>query len=666
MAPPTDTVAGLNALLHGLSLEPMPESASPTALTRPVEIWRSYLVEFLSKLTILNCDASTIREAIASTTETSLGDLTLILPRLKLQNVDNKALNRLAFSVAAQLPFSSLFLAPRVDDIQLRMKFSPDTLPRLLLPYIADRKSAYGFDLSQGLRDPKEPKKGKKKVIIEFSSPNLATGFSGNNLRSTLLGNFIANLYEAMGWEVVRLNYLADWGKHIALLVGGYKRFGSEKKLQQEGSIHLLDVYAQMEGLFKPVQDPKGKAKQGEKCASPVEDKTIGVERDETFKRMESGDGETMKLFHHFRDITIEDLRVEYQRLGIGFDEFSGESQVRPSTITKVENALQEKGILKESNGSWVIDWAKHTGKKGLSTQTIRGRDGATRYPLRDVAAALEREEKFTFDKMVYVTSSAQDSHFQQVFSALELMGRRDLIEKLQHMSFGAMQGLEGNSLREILDNCEARMRDAMNMEHDEDDVDGSAAERITNNAMVGALLAQELSRKKSHSYTFELKKLTSFSSHSGPMLQGCHTRLTALINELRTEGAETSEIDYAGLKDPDCANLLRVMAQFPDVVVAVYKSAEPHSLLGYLYRLMDSLSLVVPHPDEEDDEEDDEDERGSVQTVQQESSRGEKEARLVLYQNARQVLGNGMKLLGFPLDLQDVVVEFTSDSARL
>ncbi|RSL99184.1 hypothetical protein CEP52_009880 [Fusarium oligoseptatum] len=642
MASPTDTVAGLNALLHGLSLEPIPESASPTALTRPVEIWRSYLAEFLSKLTILNCDATTIREAIASTTETSLGDLTLILPRLKLKDVDNKALNRLAFFCSSAAPFLIPVLGTK-----------------------ADRKSAYGFDLSQGLRDPKEPKKGKKKVIIEFSSPNLATGFSGNNLRSTLLGDFIANLYEAMGWEVVRLNYLADWGKHIALLVGGYKRFGSEKKLQQEGSIHLLDVYAQMEGLFKPVQDPKGKAKQGEKCASPMEDKTIGVERDETFNRMESGDGETMKLFHHFRDITIEDLRVEYQRLGIGFDEFSGESQVRPSTITKVENALQEKGILKESNGSWVIDWAKHTGKKGLSTQTIRGRDGATRYPLRDVAAALEREEKFTFDKMVYVTSSAQDSHFQQVFSALELMGRRDLIEKLQHMSFGAMQGLEGNSLREILDNCEARMRDAMNMEHDEDDVDGSAAERITNNAMVGALLAQELSRKKSHSYTFELKKLTSFSSHSGPMLQGCHTRLTALINELRTEGAETSEIDYAVLKDPDCANLLRVMAQFPDVVVAVYKSAEPHSLLGYLYRLMDSLSLVVPHPDEED-EDDDEDERGSVQTVQQESSRGEKKARLVLYQNARQVLGNGMKLLGFPLDLQDVVVDFTSDSARL
>ncbi|UPK89201.1 hypothetical protein LCI18_000136 [Fusarium solani-melongenae] len=662
MASPTNTVAGLNALLHGLSLDPMPKSASPIALTRPVEIWRSYLAEFLSKLSILNRDAITIQEAIASTTETSLGDLTLILPRLKLKDVDNKALNRLAFSVAAQLPFSSLFLAPRVDDIQLRMTFSPDTLPRLLLPYIADRKSAYGFDLSQGLRDPKEPKKGKKKIIIEFSSPSVATGFNGNNFRSTLLGAFIANLYEAMGWEVVRLNYLADWGKQVSLLAAGYKRFGSEKRLQQERSIHLLDVYAQMNGLFKPVQDLKGKAKQGETCVSPVEDKTIASERDEIFKKMEDGDNEALKLSSHFRDITIEDLNVEYQRLGITFDEYSGESQVRPATITEVENTLKEKGILTESNGSWVIDWTKHTGKKGFSTQVIRGRDGATRYPLRDVAAALERQEKFAFDRMIYVTSSSQDSHFQQVFAALELMGRRDLSEKLQHMSFGAMQGLETNSLREVLDNCEGKMRDAMNMEHDDDDVDGSAAERITNNAMVGALLAQEMSKKKSHGYTFELKKLTSFSSHSGPMLQGCHTRLMALINELRAEGVEGSEIHYATLKDPDCANLLRIMAQFPDVVAATYKSAEPHSLLGYLYRLMDSLSLVVPHPDEEDDE----DERGSVRTVQQEASRGEQKARLVLYQNARQVLENGMILLGFPLDLQDVAVDFGSDSARL
>lgn len=542
------------------------------------------------------------------------------------------------------------------------MTFSPETLPRLLFPYIADRKSTYGFDHSHGLRDPKEPKKGNKKVIIEFSSPNVATGFNGNNLRSTLLGDFIANLYEAMGWEVVRLNYLADWGKHIALLVAGYRRFGSEKKLKQEGSAHLLDVYAQMDSLFRPMQDPKGKAKQGDKCASPVEDKTIAAERDEIFKKMKDVSNEDLKISNSFRDIAIEDLKAEYGRLGIRFDEYSGESQVLPATITKVENTLRDKGILKESNGPWTIDWAKHTGKKCFSTQVIRGRDGATRYPLRDVAATLEREEKFAFDKMIYVTSSAQESHFQQVFMALKLMGRSDLSDKLQHMSFGAMQGLEGNSLREILDTCEARMRDAMNMENDEDDFDGSAAERITNNAMVGALLAQEMSKKKNHSYTFELKKLTSFSSHSGPMLQGCHTRLTALINELRAEGVEASEIDYAALKDTDCSNLLRVMAQFPDVVAATYKSAEPHSLLSYLYRLMDSLSLVVPHPDEDDDE----DERGSVRTVQQEASRGENKARLELYRNARQVLENGMKLLGFPLDLQEITVDFGNDSARL
>ncbi|KAM0427810.1 hypothetical protein ACHAPT_007267 [Fusarium lateritium] len=662
MASPTNTLGGLNALLQGLSLEPLPKSASPYAMSRPVEIWRSYLVEFLSKSTALNADAATIQEAIASTTETSLGDLTLILPRLKLKNVDNKALNKLAFSVAAQLPFSSLFLAPRVDDIQLRMTFSPDTLPRLLLPYIDDRKSTYGFNLSQGLRDPNEPKKGKKKAIIEFSSPNVATDFNGNNLRSTLLGEFMANLYEAMGWEVIRLNYLADWGKHIGLLAAGYKRFGEEERLQQERSSHLLDVYIQAEKLFGPVQDPKGKVKQGEKSPAPVQDKTLAAERDEFFKKMEDGDSEALKLCKQFRDIAIEDLKVDYQRLGIRFDEYSGQSQVQPATIAKVEEVLKDKGVLKEKNGAWVMDGAKQTGKKGLSTQVIRGRDGATRYPLRDVTAALDREEKFAVDKMIYVASTTMDTHFQQVFTALELMGRPDLAEKLQHASFGAMQGLGGISLREMLESFEAKMRYAMNMEHDEDDVDGIAAQRITNNAMVGALLAQEMSKKKSHSYTFDSGKLTSFSSHSGPMLQGCHTRLTALINELRTEGVEDFEIDYAVLKDTDCANLLRVMAQFPDVVAATYKSLEPHSLLGYLYRLMDSLSLVVPHPEEEDDE----DESDGFATPKPMQSRGEKKARLMLYQNARQVLENGMKLLGFPLDLQDVAVGLIMDNARL
>ncbi|KAM6505484.1 hypothetical protein FSOLCH5_014697 [Fusarium solani] len=530
------------------------------------------------------------------------------------------------------------------------MFFSPGILPRLLLPYISDRKSAYGHDSSQGLQDPNEPGLGRKKVIVEFSSPNIASDFDGNHLRSTFLGAFIANVYDAMGWEVVRLNYLGDWGKHIGLLAAGYERFGSEEKLRDNRVGHLLDVYAKVEELFRPEQDARDKAKQDGQSTADVEGKGIFAERDAFFKKMEDGDETALASWKRFRDITIEDLNLGYQRLGIRFDEFSGESQVQPATIVKVEDTLKEKGVLKESDGSWMIDFVKHAGKKGLGTQIVRGRDGATRYLLRDIAAVVDRKEKFIFDKMIYVVSSRQDNHFQQLFTALELMGLSGLRDRLHHISFGPIQGLEGNLLGGILDRCEARMCDALKEEQGEGGVDGTAAESITNVASISALLAQDMSGKRSHGYTFEPKKMASFGFHSGHMLQVCHARLTALIAELRTDDVEAADVDYTALTDDDSADLLRIMAQFPDAVSSTYKSLEPHTLLGYLYKAMDPLSAILPRPEEQEGNEENGHGEGPSE-AEQEGSPGEKKAKLVLFQNARQVLENGMKLLGFPVD---------------
>ncbi|KAM5371199.1 hypothetical protein ACJZ2D_008119 [Fusarium nematophilum] len=642
MAWPTSTLVGLNALLKGLSLEPMPECAKAHALTKPVEIWRSYLAGFLSNSALLDCDAAAIHEAISSTTETSLGDLTLILPRLKLKDVDKDGLEKLAFDIGKQFPASSLFLTPWVDGVYLRMFFAPDILPRVLLPYISDRGSKYGYDSSQGLRDPRAPSQGRKRVVVEFSSPNIASDFDGNHLRSTLLGAFIANVYEAMGWDVVRLNYLGDWGKQIGLLAAGYARYGSEEKLRDEKVGHLLDLYAKIGELFRPEQDTRDKAKHDRLSTADVESKGIFAERDAFFKKMEDGDKAALALWMRFRNITIEDLRVGYERLGVRFDEFSGESQVRPTTMFKIEDSLREKGVFEESDGSWIIDFVKHSSKKGLGTQVVRGRDGATRYLLRDMAAVLDRSDKYAFDKMIYVVSSRQDSHFQQLFTALELMDLPDLRDKLQHVNFGAIQGLEGKLLGGILDRCEARMREALTTQQGE-----GAAESISGEAVISALLAQDMAGKRIHGYAFEPEKMTSFGFHSGLMLQVCRARLTALVDEVRTDEVEGAEADYAALGDDDSADLLRIMAQFPDVVSATYKTLEPHTMLGYLYKVMDCLSQILPRPEEDEGGS----EGGSGSEGQEKGGLGERKAQLVLYQNALQVLENGMRLLGFPVD---------------
>ena len=134
--------------------------------------------------------------------------------------------------------------------------FRSKTLPRLLLPYVNDRKDSYGKDPSVGLRDPCSPDLGRKRLVVEFSSPNIASEFHGKHLRSTILGAYIANLYENMGWEVVKINYLGDWGKQIGLLGAGWERFGSEEQFQADPMGHMLGVYNQIDQLSISAKAP--------------------------------------------------------------------------------------------------------------------------------------------------------------------------------------------------------------------------------------------------------------------------------------------------------------------------------------------------------------------------------------------------------------------------
>ena len=551
--------------------------------------------------------------------------------------------------------------------MHLRFLFSSKTLPRLLLPYIGSRKADYGRDVSQGLRDPADPCKGRKKIIVEFSSPNVANDFNDAHLRSTLIGAFVSNMYECMGWDVVRLNYLGDWGKQIGLLAVGWQRFGLEDDLEGPDPLgHLLGVSSKIEEEFKPELLASKKAKEEGLNTAEIEGQGIFAERDAFFKRMEEGDEAALALWKRFRAITISDLTMAYQRLGIKFDEYAGESQVKPETVAEVESVLKEKGVLEESDGSWIVDFAKHGAKNGLGTTIIRGRTGSTTYLLRDIAAALDRERAYGFDKMVYVVSARQETHFLQLFAALDLLGRSDLRENVQRVSFGRIQGLsehlkDARSLSAILDGSVRLMQDAVAADAategdagEEGKADGETTAAVVRDAaVVSAILAQDMFGKRGHPSVFDPRHMTLFDAHTGPKLQVCYAQLSAAITGLSAqEGVEAAEVDYDSLQGEDAADMLRLMAQYPDVIALTFKLLEPHTLLTYLFRLGDcvSASLIGAGPDGGEGEEGEEAGSSSPAPAQEAPSAGEKKARLVLYENARQVLENGMKLLGFPI----------------
>lgn len=361
----------------------------------------------------------------------------------------------LAKELAEKFPETDLVHKPTATGPQLQFFFKGAALTQTVLSRVLNEKAAYGTNGNQGLKDPSDPSKGKKKIIIEFSSPNIAKPFHAGHLRSTIIGGFLANLYTVMGWDVIKMNYLGDWGKQYGLLANGFKKFGNEEALKKDPINHLFDVYVEINKIVKnqegPIKEAKEKIKQKQEknedtSAEESElDELLKDSEDEKarnyFKSMEEKDAEALALWRRFRDLSIAKYKQTYARLNIDFDVYSGESQVKAESMTKAYNAMKAAGVAEESDGAVIADFTKHGAKK-LGKAIIIRKDGTPLYLTRDIGAIVERDEQYHFDKMIYVVASQQDLHLAQLFKITELSGHKDLASRCQHINFGMVQGM--------------------------------------------------------------------------------------------------------------------------------------------------------------------------------------------------------------------------------
>jgi arginyl-tRNA synthetase len=488
----------------------------------------------------------------------------------------------------------------------------------------------YGKDLSAGLRELDGADSSRKKIVVEFSSPNIGKEFDGAHLRSTIIGAYIASLYERMGWDVFRVNFLGDWGKHIGLLAVGWSRFGSEELFEADPLRHLLDVYTKIDELFKPEQDAAKKLRAEGQDNSANETQGISAEKDAFFKKMEDGDADALALWKRFRDVCIANYTNLYARLNITFDDYSGESEVSRETVAEVESILKEKGVYEDSNEAWIIDFKKH-GSKGLGTGIARYRNGTTSYLLRDIAAVLERSRKYSFDKMIYVVSAKQDSHFQQLFRTLELMGHSDLANRLAHVSFGKVQGLSpkpgsGLLLGDILDQCQTKIHEFL--EADQDNIKDFPGGDSKVSEVLGAiaLMAQDLSIRRMSNFTFDLNKMATAEGYTGLSLQRWFAKLCSKLNGATINRDELESTDFSMFEEEAYADVLRLLVQFPGIAKSSFKPLESSIVLTYLFRITDLLPALW-----------NEEAEGSHQNL----------AQLAFYESVRQVLENGMRIVG-------------------
>lgn len=488
----------------------------------------------------------------------------------------------------------------------------------------------------------KDPSGTRKKVIVEFSSPNVGSEFKAFHLRSTLIGAFVANIFECMGWDVYRLNWLGDWGKKLALLAIGFKRFGSEEDLDTRPLEHMLEVYLRIEALIKPEEDEIKKAKEDGRSTSELESQGLVAERDAFFRDLEAQTDDAMALWTKFRQLTIDNMKGSYERLGVRFDEYSGESQVKQETMAEAEEKLKADGFLeKTEEGSWSLDFSKHG--KGLQAHALRNHDGSSTYLLRDIGAAIDRYKQHNFDKMVYVVSARQTSHFQMLSVSLKLLGYTELEGKIHHVSFGELQGLEGHMNGSLLlDNMIDQSISSILTSYSEVETNQ------LNPTAIAALVSKEVAAKK-RSHNYSLNPSHMVVDDEGGVLNPLQllNNIVDRISKLETPEVTSAEADPSVFVDDLTAELLGVLARYPEVTASAFKSLEPHTIFSYLSQLSDSLACLEPGDD------DDEEEAGGSSSQAGPSSPPEdppetRRAQLELYRCARQVVENGMKLLGF------------------
>lgn len=451
-----------------------------------------------------------------------------------------------------------------------------------------------------------------KRVLIDMSSPNIAKPFGIGHLRSTMIGNALVNLYRATGHEVVNVNHLGDWGTQFGKLIVAYRKWGSLEELESAPIKESLRLYV--------------------KFHEEVErDSALEDEAREAFAKLEQGDPETRVLWQYFVDESMKEFHKVYDRLGVSFDHFTGESFYNDK-IDAVVQELREKALLEESDGAQIV----RLEEQGLPPCLILKKDGSTIYAVRDLATALYRKRALGADSILYVVGAEQTLHFQQVVNVLGKMGYA-WAEQCRHVPFGLMtvNGKKMSTrkgkvvfLEEVLDEAVQRALQII----DEKNPQLSDKLRVAEAVGVGAVIFGDLKHHRQLSVDFNLEDAVSFDGETGPYLQYTHARICALLRkgDYVTLQVEQS-VNGAHLSSETAWECLKTLSRYDTAIQEAVRDHEPFAVARFLLDLAKAFNRFY----------------NSGKIVTDEASEVEIYSKLSLAAAVANVLKHGLALLG-------------------
>ena len=561
------------------------------------------MLQYVDKITDLiapqveGLEKDEIRAMIEIPADSKMGDYAF--PCFRLAKVLRKAPPLIAKDIADAIRENDIFSDVQQVNAYVNMFISKEEFVEEVVEEVMEKGDEYGrSNVGEG-----------KPVIVEFSSPNIAKPFHIGHIRSTVIGNSINLLWDAMGYKVTRINHLGDYGTQFGKMIVAYRHWGNEEDVRREPIKTLLHYYTKFH-------------EEAEK------DPSLDDEARETFAKLEQGGKEETELWQWFRDESLKEFKRVYNMLGIEYDSYAGES-FYSDKMPAVVQELKDKNLLVESNGAEIVDLEPY----GLTPAPILKSDGSTLYITRDLACAKYRKATYDFYKNIYVVASQQNLHFQQLKKILELMGyewSKDII----HVPFGLVSLEEGTMstrhgrvvfLEDVLNRAIDETREIIKEK-------GVATDNIEETAKqvgVGAVVFNELSNNRIKDYVFSWKQVLDFNGETGPYVQYTYARCASILRNAGDDAKDLSGFDPSYITGEAAYTLAKEIYALTDVIIEAGEKYEPSILTRHIVDMAQAFNKF--YHDEHiltDDKE-------------------ERKAKLALVVAAKTAIKNGLRLLG-------------------
>ncbi|HEM5122997.1 TPA: arginine--tRNA ligase [Streptococcus suis] len=489
-----------------------------------------------------------------------MGDIAF--PAFSLAKVERKAPQAIATDIVEKLDTTG-FEKVVATGPYVNFFLDKAAISHQVLTDVITEKDQYGkLNIGQG-----------RNVTIDMSSPNIAKPFSVGHLRSTVIGDALANIHEKLGYKPIRINHLGDWGKQFGMLIVAYKLWGNKAAVEADPISELLKLYVRInaEAEEKPELDDEAR---------------------QWFKKLEDGDPEAHELWQWFRDESLVEFNRIYDKLDVTFDSYNGEAFYNDKMDEGIQ-ILEEKGLLQESKGAKIVDLESYNLPPALIMKT----DGATLYITRDMATAMYRKRTYDFVKSIYVVGQEQINHFKQLKAVLKEMDF-DWSDDMTHITFGLvtkdkkkLSTRKGNIilLEPTLD--EAISRALTQIEAKNPDLENK--EEVAHAVGVGAVKFYDLKTDRDNGYDFDLEAMVSFEGETGPYVQYAYARIQSILR--KANFVPNAENDYK-LADAESWEIIKHIQNFSNLVERAGDKFDPSLIAKYAINLAQAFNKYYAH----------------------------------------------------------------------